>query len=71
MKTEFPIRSTGSCEDLSFYPLGAGVTVTDRRREVDGDYMRVAHIHDDGNVTFYASLSQEQIDAIQKFAERS
>ena len=39
--------------ELGFGMLGNGTTVWNRLREVNGDYETIAHIADDGAVTFY------------------
>ena len=39
--------------DLGFGCLGNGTTVWDRNREQQGDYKKVAHISDLGEITWY------------------
>ena len=57
--------------DLGFGSLGNGTTVWNRLEEKDGDYRTVAHISDDGNVSFYdPDMPPEVIDRIHAFAER-
>ena len=57
--------------DLGFGSLGNGTTVWNRLEERDGDYRTVAHISDDGNVSFYdPDMPPEIIDRIHAVAER-
>ena len=57
--------------DLGFGSLGNGTTVWNRLEERDGDYRTVAHISDDGNVSFYdPDMPPEVIDRIHAVAER-
>jgi len=39
--------------ELGFGELGNGITVWNRLREVNGDYETIAHISDDGGITYY------------------
>lgn len=55
--------------DLGYGHLGNGLTVWDRNREVDGDYMTIAHIDADRTVTFYDKDLPEYIkDEIERVA---
>ena len=57
--------------DLGFGSMGNGTTVWNRLEEKDGDYRTVAHISDDGNVSFYdPDMPPGVIDRIHAFAER-
>lgn len=57
--------------DLGFGSLGNGISVWDRLHEEDGDYMKVAHISPDRDVTFYVDLSPEDTARIEKVARES
>ncbi|NLB80811.1 MAG: hypothetical protein GX800_04205, partial [Clostridiaceae bacterium] len=47
--------------DLGFGYLGNGLTVWNRLEEVNGDYKTVAHIDNDGNITYYDKEMPENI----------
>lgn len=56
-------------EDLMFCHLGNGVTVCDRLRKEHGDYMNIAHISYERNVTYYNPVSEEGRKRIEHFAK--
>lgn len=56
-------------EDLMFCHLGNGVTVCDRFREQNNDYVKVAHISTDRQVTYYNTISDEGKARIEQFAK--
>ena len=56
-------------EELMFGHLGNGVTVCDRLREEYGDYMKVAHISTDREITYYNTISDEGRMRIERFAD--
>lgn len=56
-------------ENLGFYHLGNGYSVCDKNRKERGDYMHVAHIGPDRDISFYKKLSQEAREAIIEFAK--
>lgn len=56
--------------NLGFGSLGNGITVWDRTREKNGDYLGIAHIDSYRNVKYYdVTISQEQKDKIEHFAK--
>jgi N12 class adenine-specific DNA methylase len=56
--------------DLGFGYFGNGLTVWNRLEKVDNDYKTVAHIDNDGNITYYDKEMPENIKAqIQAQAE--
>lgn len=56
-------------ENLGFGHLGNGVTVWDSNRERNNDYLAVAHISEQGTVTYYnCALSIEAKKEIELFA---
>lgn len=55
-------------EKLGFGHLGNGVTVWDSGREVNGDYLTLAHIAYDRRVTYYGEVSPEAKTCINNFA---
>lgn len=58
-------------EKLGFGYLGNGVTVWDSNREKNNDYLTVAHISEQGAVSYYkCALSIEAKKEIELFAER-
>ena len=58
--------------DLGFGHLGNGLTVWNRREEVDGDYRTVAHIAPDRTVQIYdEEMPQEVRNRIQQVADSS
>ncbi|WP_230201895.1 hypothetical protein [Bacteroides neonati] len=56
-------------EELMFGHLGNGVTVCDRLREENGDYLTVAHISYERGVTYYKTVSEEGKQRIERFAQ--
>lgn len=56
-------------EDLGFGEKGNGVTVWDRFREKDNDYLRVAHISTDGKIEYFEDISEEGKERIEAFAK--
>lgn len=57
-------------ENLGFGHLGNGVTVWDRTREDNGDYLTVAHISYDRTVSYYVKdISKEDKAKIERFAK--
>lgn len=52
-----------------FGHLGNGVTVCDRLREENGDYMTVAHISYERGITYYNTISEEGKQRIENFAQ--
>jgi len=58
-------------EDLGFGSLGNGVTVWDRNREKNNDYLTVAHISRERVITFYdKQLSTGAKKDIREFARK-
>ena len=58
-------------ENLGFGYLGNGVTVWDSNREKNNDYLAVAHISEQGVVSYYkCSLSIEAKQSIETFAQK-
>jgi len=56
---------------LGFGLLGNGTTVWNRLEREDGDYKIVAHISEEGNVTYYdKNMPQEAVDKIEAMADR-
>lgn len=55
-------------EDLGFGHLGNGVTVWDRSRERNGDYLTVAHISRERKIDWHAKVSPAQKERIEEFA---
>ena len=55
-------------EDLFFCHLGNGVSVCDRLRKENGDYIEVAHISYERAVIYYNSISDESREIIERFA---
>lgn len=58
-------------EELMFGFLGNGVSVSDRLRTERRDYMKIAHIAENRDVTFYNPVSDEGRQRIEKFARES
>ena len=58
-------------EELMFGFLGSGVSVSDRLRTENRDYMKVAYIAENRKVTFYNPVSDEGRQRIEKFARES
>lgn len=58
-------------EELMFGFLGNGVSVCDRLRTERRDYMKIAHIAENRDVTFYNPVSDEGRLRIEKFARES
>ena len=57
-------------EDLMFSHMGNGVTVCDKNREKNNDYLTVAHISYDRTVSFNTKkLSEESKMKIESFAK--
>ena len=56
-------------EELMFAFLGNGVSVCDRLRKEHGDYMEIAHIAVNREITFYNPVSDEGRTRIEKFAK--
>ncbi len=56
-------------EELMFGHLGNGVTVCDRLRDENGDYMTVAHISYERGITYYNTVSEEGKQRIERFAQ--
>lgn len=56
-------------EELMFGHLGNGVTVCDRLREENGDYMKVAHISYERGITYYNTISEEGKQRIERFVQ--
>lgn len=56
-------------EELMFGHLGNGVTVCDRLREENGDYMKVAHISYERGIIYYNTISEEGKQRIERFAQ--
>lgn len=56
-------------EDLFFGYLGNGCTVADKKRTEHGDYMKIAHISESGDVKYYKSVSEEAKKRIQSVAD--
>lgn len=55
--------------DLGFGELGNGTTVWNRLNEVGGDYETIAHISDDGEITYYRDdLPKAVIEQIENHA---
>ena len=65
------INGTNQKNDLGFGYLGNGITVFDRNFEVNGDYKRVAHISNNGDVTLFKNhnLTPTSIKSIIKQSE--
>ncbi len=59
----------GKVSDLGFGHLGNGMTVWDRTREVNHDYLKVAHISPERVVKYYAPVSATQRAAIESCAK--
>lgn len=57
-------------ENLGFGCLGNGLTVWDRNRSRNNDYLKVAHIEPCGTYKIYESLSQEAKQSIIDHAKR-
>jgi hypothetical protein len=56
--------------NLMFCGLGNGITVADKTREKNGDYITVAHIDVYRKVSYYdVQISQEQKDTIEYYAK--
>lgn len=55
-------------EKLGFGHLGNGVTIWDSLREVNGDYLTLAHIAYDRRATYYQEVSPEAKTRIDNFA---
>lgn len=55
-------------EDLFFCHLGNGVSVCDRLRKENGDYIEVAHISYEREIIYYNSISDESREIIERFA---
>lgn len=55
-------------QDLCFGYLGNGITVFDKSREKWGDYKTVAHISERGHVKYYADVSPEWKEIIEREA---
>lgn len=55
-------------EDLFFCHLGNGVSVCDRLRKENGDYIEVAHISYERAIIYYNSISDESREIIERFA---
>lgn len=58
-------------EDLMFCHLGNGISVCDKLRKEYGDYMKVAHISYEREITYYNSISDESRKRIEQFALNS
>lgn len=56
-------------EDLFFGYLGNGCTVADKKRTEYGDYMKIAHISESGDVKYYKTVSEEAKLRIQSVAD--
>ena len=54
--------------DLFIGHLGNGATCCDKSREKNGDYLKVAHIQENGQVTFYEPLFDEDKNQIKAYA---
>jgi hypothetical protein len=54
-----------------FCHFGNGLSVCDTLHEKGGDYVTVAHIDADRQVTYYVNLNQEYKDQIEKEAAES
>jgi hypothetical protein len=56
--------------NIEFFNLGNGISVCDTLHEKDGDYVKVAHISRERQVTYYMKrLSQEYKERIETFAK--
>lgn len=56
-------------EDLMFCYLGNGLTVCDRNREKNNDYLTVAHIAENGKISWREKVSMEARERIERQAE--
>ncbi|MCK5129074.1 MAG: N-6 DNA methylase [Clostridiales bacterium] len=70
-KAKIPIEDELKYEP-SFGELGNGITVWNTLEEVDGDYQTIAHIGEDGTITYYVDdLPKAIIERIEKNATPS
>ncbi len=61
--------ANGKKYELGFGELGNGVTVWNRLEEVNHDYKTVAHISEEGEVTYYEDMPDEVKTRIERQAE--
>ena len=62
------VPETSKEYELGYGRSGNGTTVWNRLEEVNGDYKTIAHIEDNGEVTFYEELPEEIKQEIEKQA---
>ena len=55
--------------DIGFGSLGNGTTVWNRLEEVDNDYKTIAHIDDNGEITFYEDLPDAVKNRIEEYTK--
>ena len=66
------VKHNGKVEDLGFGHLGNGLSVWDRTREENRDYLMVAHIRHDRSIAWREHpLSNEQRAFIERLAKES
>lgn len=64
-------KSVFTTYDLFFGCLGSGITVANRNELVNNDYKTIAHIYDDGQVSYYLKdLPRSVTNEIEAFARK-
>ena len=55
--------------NLGFYHLGYGISVADRNKEVNGEFLKVAHIDHCRKVKYYVRLNSRDKETIENYAK--